>query len=79
MVQFNKMFVMLPVMLMARKLDSEDPKIIYWLRVAYAVVQFLYVLIVGYTYVQASTTAKGDDRVVYVPPATMVRVSYILM
>lgn len=32
---FNKMFVMLPVMFAARKLDGEDPNVIYYLRISY--------------------------------------------
>jgi hypothetical protein len=74
MVEFNKMFVMLPVMFLARKLDGEDPLVVYWLRVAYVVVQVICVLAVGYTYLQASTIAKGDasSKVVYVPPAAAV-------
>jgi hypothetical protein len=78
MVQFNKMFVMLPVMFLARKLDGEDPLVVYWLRIAYLAVQVLCVLAVVYTYVQASTIAKGDakDKVVYVPPPPAVSKSY---
>lgn len=74
MVEFNKMFVMLPVMFLARKLDGEDPLVVYWLRVAYVVVQVICVLAVGYTYLQASTIAKSDasSKVVYVPPAAAV-------
>jgi O-antigen/teichoic acid export membrane protein len=74
MVEFNKMFVMLPVMFLARKLDGEDPKIVYSLRIAYVVVQIICVLAVGYTYLQASAVAKSDasTKVVYVPPAAAV-------
>jgi hypothetical protein len=74
MVEFNKMFVMLPVMFLARKLDGEDPLVVYWLRIAYVFVQVLCVLAVGYTYLQANTIAKSDasTKVVYVPPAAAV-------
>ena len=71
MVQFNKMFVMLPVMFAARKLDSEDPQTVYWLRIAYGVIQVLCILAVVYTYYKA-TLATGISNVVYVPPAAQV-------
>ena len=74
MVAFNKMFVMVPVMLAARKLDGEDPNVVYWLRVAYFSVQSVIILVVAYTYIQATTVASqpGNDRVVYIPPAASV-------
>jgi hypothetical protein len=80
MVEFNKMFVMLPVMFLARKLDGEDPLVVYWLRAAYVVVQILCVLAVGYTYLQASAIAKSEasNKVVYVPPAAAVSNNKIL-
>jgi len=67
--KFNKMFVMLPVMLMARKLDGEDPTTIHWARVAYGVVQTICVLIVSLTYLKACQIK--DNTVVYVPPPAM--------
>lgn len=67
MVEFNKMFVMLPVMFLARKLDSEDPNVVFYLRVAYACLQTINLLVVVYTYLKAS--AVKADRVIYVPPA----------
>lgn len=71
---FNKMFVMVPVMLAARKLDGEDPTVIYWLRVAYFSVQALVIILVAYTYIQATKIAakQGNDRIVYIPPAPSV-------
>lgn len=77
---FNKMFVMVPVMLAARKLDGEDPNVVYWLRVAYFSVQSLMILLVAYTYIQATTIASkpGNDRTVYIPPAASVRVIFLL-
>lgn len=77
--KFNKMFVMIPVMLAARKLDAEDPQIVQYLRMAYGSVQTLCVLVVLYTYLKASSVKKNDneeektaDTVVYVPaPATV--------
>mmetsp|Transcript_6283 Transcript_6283/g.10403 ORF Transcript_6283/g.10403 Transcript_6283/m.10403 type:complete len:348 (+) Transcript_6283:224-1267(+) len=65
-----KMLVMLPVMFAARKLDGEDPNVIYWLRVAYFSMQSIIVMLVLYTYIQASSAAKGkENKVVYVAPA----------
>ena len=58
---FNTMMVMLPVMLAARKLDAEDPNVVYWLRIAYGCMQSVCVLVVIYTYIQASALA-GSTR-----------------
>jgi len=74
--QFNKMMVMLPVMLAARKLDSEDPKTVHLLRICYGVMQTICVLIVLYTYVLASKVKS--DQIIYVPPAPQVR-TYVLV
>jgi hypothetical protein len=75
MVAFNKMFLMVPVMLAARKLDGEDPNIVWWLRIAYFSMQTIVVLLVVYTYIKATAVASmpGNDKVVYVPPAPSVR------
>ena len=71
---FNKMFVMLPVMFAARKLDGEDPMVVYYLRIAYGACQTLCILAVLYTYMQASgVAAKYTNRIIYVPPAPTVR------
>jgi hypothetical protein len=69
----NKIFIMLPVMFAARKLDAEDPMQVFWLRVAYATIQAVCVLIVVYTYIQATSIAgKSSGGVIYVPPAPQV-------
>jgi hypothetical protein len=69
----NKIFIMLPVMFAARKLDAEDPMQVFWLRVSYATIQAICVLIVAYTYLQAtSIVSKAAGDVVYVPPAPQV-------
>ena len=73
---FNKMLIMLPVMFAARKLDSEDPQTVYWLRIAYAVVQTACLLAVAYTYYKANL-ATGISNVVYVPPPPQVSLSMI--
>ena len=72
---FNKMFVVLPMMFLARKIDGEDPNIVYWLRVAYGTVQTICVLLVVYTYIQASGVAStnGARGIIYVAPPPTVR------
>ena len=70
----NKLFIMVPVMLASRKLDAEDPTQVFWLRVAYGTIQTISVLIVVYTYIQATAIAgKSDGATIYVPPAAQVR------
>ena len=66
---------MLPVMLAARKLDGEDANVVYWLRVAYGTIQTCCVLLVAYTYIQATTAASSDkaQTVVCVPPPPQVK------
>jgi hypothetical protein len=66
----NKMFVMLPVMFLARKLDGEDPNIVFMLRAVYGVIQALCVLVVLYTYYQA--TKVKTSQLIYVPPPALV-------
>ena len=75
---FNKLFVMVPVMLAARKLDAEDPDTVQYLRIAYGSMQTLCVLVVIYTYIKASSLSSKDgekntSNVVYVPAAPTVR------
>jgi hypothetical protein len=67
---FNKMFIMLPVMLAARKLDGEDPSIVFLLRCLYAAVQTASLLLVLYVYRRASAAASDNTNkvVIYVPP-----------
>lgn len=67
---FNKIFVMLPVMLAARKIDAEDPQVVQYLRIAYGSMQALCVLVVLYTFMRASSIGDKDaSNVVYVPTA----------
>ena len=68
--EFNKLFVMLPVMLAARKLDGEDPGTLQMVRIAYGVVQTVCVLCVLWTYVKAS--AVQNPATIYVPPPPQV-------
>jgi len=64
------MFVMIPVMLAARKLDAEDPNTVHWLRVSYGSVQTICLLVVLYTYWKASqTSSSSSSSMVYVPAA----------
>jgi len=69
--KFNKMFVMIPVMLAARKIDGEDPTILFLMRCAYGTVQTLITLSVLFIYFKSSAVAggEGSDRTIYVPPA----------
>lgn len=62
---FNKMFVMLPVMFLARKIDGEDPNVVSMIRMAYGAVQLLSLLIVAYSYVQSQSVT--ETKVIYVP------------
>jgi len=67
---FNKLFVMVPVMLAARKLDAEDPTTVNYLRIAYGGMQAICILVVVYTYWKASSiTGKDSSNVVFVPAA----------
>ncbi|KAL3758613.1 hypothetical protein ACHAWU_008367 [Discostella pseudostelligera] len=69
MVEFNKMVVMLPVMLAARKLDGEDPNVIFYLRCLYGFVQTIAVMLVVFIYFKANAAAKESTNAVkiYVP------------
>lgn len=71
MVQFNKMFVMMPVMLAARKLDGEDPNIVFMLRCLYGVMQTFAVILVLFIYYKANAASKEKENAVkiFVTPA----------
>ena len=76
---FNKLFVMVPVMLAARKLDAEDPNTVHWLRVAYGSMQTICLLVVLYTFLKASSLKEGGaSNIVYVPAAPTVRIVHIM-
>eukprot|EP00536_Pseudo-nitzschia_multiseries_P010699 jgi/Psemu1/67544/estExt_Genemark1.C_3360011 len=64
---FNKLFVMLPVMLAARKLNAEDPQTVQYLRISYGCMQSLCVLVVLYTFMKASSIPddKGHSNTIY--------------
>lgn len=71
----NKLFIMAPLALAVRKIDSEDPQQVYILRVVYGVVQALCVIIVAYTFIQASSMSGKGETIYVAPPA---QVSLIL-
>ena len=60
--------------LAARKLDGEDPQVVFMLRCAYAAVQTVAVLTVLFIYAKASAAAKegGNAVKIYVPPPPQV-------
>lgn len=66
----TKMLIMLPLMFAARKLDGEDPDIIFMLRCAYFTVQFFIVLSCLYVFLQAQKIAssKFKELTIYVAP-----------
>jgi Phosphate transport (Pho88)/Ankyrin repeats (3 copies) len=69
---FNKMFIMIPVMLAARNLKNDDLNTVYMIRIAYVVVQSICLLLAIYTYVlvssiQVGTTTSSINRIIYVP------------
>ncbi|GMH57546.1 hypothetical protein TrLO_g15228 [Triparma laevis f. longispina] len=64
----GKMFVMLPVMLYARKLDSEDPNTVLLIRVAYGIVQVITFIALGLTYNKLSSL-KDPSQTVYIEKA----------
>lgn len=67
----TKMMVMLPLLYFARKLDAEDPNIVFMLRCSYFSVQFFIALAVIYTFLAAQKLAqsKFKDVLIYVAPA----------
>ncbi|KAL7434187.1 hypothetical protein ACHAXM_003925 [Skeletonema potamos] len=71
---FNKMFVMLPVMLAARKLDGEDPNIVFLLRCCYGAVQACALLLVLFINIKANAAAadKANNVKIYVAPPPQV-------
>ncbi|GMI62802.1 hypothetical protein ScalyP_jg6375 [Parmales sp. scaly parma] len=65
----GKMALIIPVMLFARKLDSEDPNVVLGLRVSYGVVQLLCLLVMAYCYkLTTSNEIPDPDKVILVPP-----------
>jgi len=54
-------------MLAARKLDGEDPNIVFMLRCAYFSIQSLIFLLCVYIYIKASAKDKDEEKIVYIP------------
>ncbi len=66
---------MLPIMFAARKLDGEDPNIIFMLRCSYGIVQCLILLALLYMYMCAVKISQGkykDDEIFVPPPQAQV-------
>ena len=60
---------MIPVMFAARKIDSEDPQMVQYVRIAYGVIQSACLLMVIYAYFHAQSIAKAlQSTLIYVPP-----------
>uniref|UniRef100_A0A7S3PY59 Uncharacterized protein n=1 Tax=Chaetoceros debilis TaxID=122233 RepID=A0A7S3PY59_9STRA len=70
---FNKLFVMLPLMYASRKLDGEDPNIVFMLRVAYCAIQVFVTAAVLYVFLVAKKLSEGkfkDTAIFVAPPST---------
>lgn len=66
----NKLMIMLPLMFAARKLDGEDPNIVFMLRCSYFSIQFCIALAVIYIFLVSKKLAGGifKDTILYVAP-----------
>lgn len=67
--KFNKLMVMLPMMYFARKIDGENPDMVFLLRCCYFSVQFIIALCALYVYLVSRKLAssKFKDMMVYIP------------
>lgn len=74
----NKLLIMAPLMYGVRKLDQEDPDIIFMLRCSYTIIQFLIILSVLYVNMVASKISKSKmkDKEIFVPPPPQVCIVY---
>ena len=74
----NKLFIMLPLMYAVRKLDGEDPNIVFMLRCSYGAVQALILLAVLYIYMVATKLSKSKlkDEEIYVAPPPNVSICW---
>jgi hypothetical protein len=63
----NKLVVMIPLMLAARNIDSEDENIVFMVRCAYGTVQVILLTIVALIY-QKVQAAKKDSTPIFLPP-----------
>lgn len=69
----NKLFITLPIILAARKIDPEDMEIVMKLRVAYFTFHAIIIVLMGYIYAQAMKFKKNSKHVdkkilIVVPP-----------
>jgi Phosphate transport (Pho88) len=69
---FNKLFIMGPVMLLARQINGDDPIMVQYIRMAYGIVQCICLAAIIYVYVAVSGISAGSGnpdyhRVVYIP------------
>ena len=66
----------LPVMMAARKLDGEDPNIIFMLRCIYGAVQAIAVLVTLFIYIKATAASNesGNAVKIYVSPPPQVSI-----
>jgi len=64
------MMIMLPLMFAVRKLDGEDPEIVFMLRCSYGIVQSFIILAVLYIFMVATKLSKSEvkDEEIYVSP-----------
>lgn len=71
---------MLPLMFAVRKLDGEDPNIVFMLRCAYGSVQLLIMLAVLYIYMVATKLSKSKlkDEEIYVAPPPNVSLQMLI-
>lgn len=69
--KFNKMMVMVPLMLACRKIDGDNADIVFAIRVAYCVVQVITILLSFCVYMKATADATNESKskkIIYVPP-----------
>jgi len=69
----NKLFITLPIILAARKIDPEDMELVMKLRVAYFTFHAIIIVLMGYIYAQAmkfKEKSKDVDKkiLIVVPP-----------
>lgn len=69
--EFNKMYVLLPVLYFSRTMDDNDPDTVFKLRLTYGIVQTVTIGIILYMYVQALYITQTNSTLIYVPAPTM--------
>lgn len=63
------MFVMLPMMYLSRKIDGDDPNMVFYLRCAYGTVQAIILTFTIFCYLKAQKLAgkENSEKTIYVP------------